>query len=216
MKKTFSIAIILLSMQLIAFSQQDTVSRFASTITVADLKKQLTIIASDEMEGRETGTEGQRKAAAYIESQFKSIGLQHAAALNGYQQMFPLYQDSMVRSELMVSGQQAVFGKDYYNQVNISESGKFKSKKIVFVGYGIDDAEYSDYNGIDVKGKIVVFFTGEPKQDGKYLVSKTTSYSEWSFPGTSKKIAAAAARGAVGAFIINPMVITFSPRTIET
>ncbi|MEO6546699.1 MAG: M28 family peptidase, partial [Ferruginibacter sp.] len=127
-----------------------------------------------------------------------------------------LYQDSMVRSELMVSGQQAVFGKDYYNHVNISESGKFNSKKIVFVGYGIDDAAYSDYNGIDVKGKIVVFFTGEPKQDGKYLVSKTTSYSEWSFPGTSKKIAAAAARGAAGAFIINPMVITFSPRTIET
>ena len=38
-----------------------------NAITASDLKKHLTIIASDEMEGRETGTEGQRKAAAYIE-----------------------------------------------------------------------------------------------------------------------------------------------------
>ena len=47
---------------------------FATTITEADLKKHLYIIAGEEMEGRETATEGQRKAAAYIEEQFKSLG----------------------------------------------------------------------------------------------------------------------------------------------
>ena len=39
---------------------------YAKTITTADLKKHLYILAAPDMEGRETGTEGQRKAAAYI------------------------------------------------------------------------------------------------------------------------------------------------------
>ena len=46
---------------------------YAATITEADLKKHLYIIAGKEMEGRETATEGQRKAAAYIENYFKSL-----------------------------------------------------------------------------------------------------------------------------------------------
>ena len=48
---------------------------FANAITPEDLKKYEYIIASKEMEGRETATEGQRKASVYIESQFKSFGL---------------------------------------------------------------------------------------------------------------------------------------------
>src|SRR5215210_293695 len=48
---------------------------FAETITTADLKKHLSIIAGTAMEGRETATPGQRKAAAYIENQFKQLRL---------------------------------------------------------------------------------------------------------------------------------------------
>jgi hypothetical protein len=40
------------------------------------------------MEGRETGKEGQRMAAAYIEDQFKNLGLKQVESLNGYQQPF--------------------------------------------------------------------------------------------------------------------------------
>ncbi|HVE60915.1 MAG TPA: hypothetical protein VNA26_03800, partial [Chitinophagaceae bacterium] len=49
---------------------------YAKTITAADLKKHLYIVASAEMQGREAATEGERKAAAYIENEFKRIGLQ--------------------------------------------------------------------------------------------------------------------------------------------
>ena len=48
---------------------------FAKTITSSDLKKHLSIIASDEYEGRETGTPGNEKAADYIAKHFKSLGL---------------------------------------------------------------------------------------------------------------------------------------------
>src|SRR5450432_2231664 len=75
------------------FSQTDPALKYAETITQEGLKKQLTIVASADMEGRETGTEGQRKAAAYIESQFKETGLLHAPSLKGFQQNYPLIKD---------------------------------------------------------------------------------------------------------------------------
>ncbi|MEO7044162.1 MAG: M28 family peptidase, partial [Ferruginibacter sp.] len=79
----------------------------------------------------------------------------------------------------------------------------------------IDDANYNDYANLNVKGKVVVFFLGEPKKEGKYFLNSTGRYSEWTFPGISKKLAAAAARGAVGALVINPAQSTFSQRSID-
>ena len=200
----------------LSFAQTTDGSKYASVITGADLKKHLTIIASDEMEGRETGTEGQRRAAAYIESQFKAIGLKSASALKGYQQLYPLYQDSLQTTEFSFDGKSAVFGTDFITPLNVNETGKFKGKKIIFIGYGIDDPKYSDYyEGLDVKGKVVVFFLGEPKKDGKYIISGTTRGSEWSFPGLSKKLAVAAEKGAVGAIFINPSQETFNQRSVD-
>ena len=214
MKKIFLFLNLLFCINIV-FAQTGDASKYAAYITGAELKRQLTIIASDEMEGRETGTVGQRKAADYIESQFKNIGLKPASALNGYQQLYPLYQDSLQTAELTVDGITAEFGKDFIAPLNTNETGKFKGKKLVFVGYGIDDPKYSDYEGLDVKGKIVVFFLGEPKKDGKYFIGTGTRGSEWTFPGTSKKLAAAALKGAIGALVINPSQEVFNTRAVE-
>ena len=143
MKNLLSFILVLMSTPFIGFTQSNNAAKYAATITTKDLKKHLTIIASDEMEGRETGTLGQRKAAAYIEKQFKLLGLKAAPALKNYQQMYPLYQDSLVKSELTIDGKTIEFGKDYYCQANISETGTFTSNKIILVGYGIDDKNYS-------------------------------------------------------------------------
>lgn len=215
MKKTFFVLGFSLS-AMILFAQADNASKYAAMITPEGLKKNLTVIAGDEMEGRETGTEGQRKAAAYIESQFKAIGLKPADALKGYQQLYPLFQDSLQKAELVVGGNTALFGKDFITPLNTNETGSFKGKKIIFVGYGIDDEKYNDYKGLDVKGKVVVFFLGEPKADGKYLISGTARNSEWaSFTGTSKKLFVAAAKGAAGALLINPNQEIFSQRAVD-
>ncbi|MFC4263221.1 M28 family peptidase [Ferruginibacter yonginensis] len=213
MKQLLLLPMALLCMH--AFAQNDAALKYSNAITAADLKKHLTIIASDEFEGRETGTEGQRKAAAYIEAQFKAIGLKPIPALKGYQQYYPLYQDSLQNTTLNINGTAATFGTDFIIPMNTNESGKFKGKKIVFVGYGIDDAAYSDYTNINVKGKVVVFFLGEPKKDGKYIISGATRGSEWTFPGITKKLATAASKGAVGALVINANQETFNPRTVE-
>ncbi len=214
MKKIILSAALLLSFGL-SFSQTGNPAKYASLITGAELKKQLSIIASAEMEGRETGTEGQRKAAAYIESQFKALGLKPADALKGYQQLYPLYQDSLQKAELIVGGSKASYGKDFITPLNTNETGKFKGKQIVFAGYGIDDPKYSDYANLDVKGKVVIFFLGEPKKDGNYIITGSRRSGEWSYPGTSKKLAVAAGKGAIGALIINTSQETFYQRSVE-
>ncbi len=197
-------------------AQTNNAAKYAGVITGQNLKKHLTIIASDAFEGRETGTEGQRKAAIYIEEQFKTMGLKTVAALNGYQQFFPLYKDSLISTTLMFDTTHAVFGTDFISPMNTNETGDFIGKKIIFIGYGIDNEKYNDYTGLNVKGKIVIFFLGEPKDSfGNYIISGTKRGSEWTYPGISKKLSAAAAKGAVGALVINPQQSTFNQRAVE-
>jgi len=215
MKKIISI-ICLMAVINVCFAQANDQERYANHITSDNLAKHLNIIASAEMEGRETGTEGQRKAAAYIESQFKAMGLKPIPALKGYQQFYPLYQDSLIKAELEIGNKDAVSGTDFNTPLTNNESGKFKSKEIVVAGYGIDDEKYSDYTDLNVKGKTVIIFLGEPKKDGKYFLNANNRFSEWTFPGISKKLAAAAAKGAVAVLIINPRQETFNERAIAS
>jgi hypothetical protein len=213
MKILFIISLFFISTCVVA--QTGEASKYAAGITIQELQKHLSILASDEMEGRETGTAGQRKAAAYIESIFKSTGLVSAASLKGYQQYYPLYKDSMI-SKLMIGKKTAVYGTDYISQINLNENGKFSSKKIVFAGYGIEDNNYNDYASLDVMGKVVAIFLGEPKKDGKYLVNGSSNRgSEWSFPGLSKKLELAAKKGAIAVLLINASQSSFTQRIAD-
>ena len=65
--------ILLLFIPSILFSQENV--RFSETITIVDLEKHLTILASDSLEGRETGKKGQKMAADYIMNHFINIGV---------------------------------------------------------------------------------------------------------------------------------------------
>jgi hypothetical protein len=200
-----------------SFAQQDKIAiKYAATITQEDLRKHLTIVAGEEMEGRETGTEGQRKAATYIESQFKQIGLKAPATLNGYQQLFPLFSDSMTESLVQIGDKKLVYGTDYYIQANKNSNKNFTAKEIVFVGYGISEKNYDDYANKDVKGKIVVLFTGEPKINDKYIVTDSKNYSMYTYPGIPNKIEVAVSKGAIGIIIINQNNKTLSSNTVTS
>src|SRR5215510_13905274 len=111
MKKLLSIILLLPAVVAIAQKKTDQ-STFAKTISPDDLKKHLFIVASKEMEGRETATPGQKKAAAYIESQFKSLGL--TPGNNGsYQMTYPVYQDSLTGASIEVNGKTFELDKDF-------------------------------------------------------------------------------------------------------
>lgn len=214
MKQLILLAAIVLPSAIIA--QQSAASQYAATITTTDLQKHLTIVAGADMQGRETGTEGQRKAATYIETQFKALGLQPPAGLNGsYQQLYPLYRDSLTNATITIADSALRFGEQFSVPVTNNSTQTISAKQIVFVGYGISDKLYDDYAGKNVKGKIVLFFLGEPRQDGKYFISGSTQSSKWTFPGIAYKLQLAKEKGAVGAFIISPFSPFINSKLVE-
>lgn len=135
--------------------------KFAQTITVADLKAHLSVIAGPEMEGRETATEGQRKAAAYIENHFKSIGLKPGNGA-GYQQFFPVYRDSILGASLSFNGKNYVHNRDF----SVSSSNypaKMDFGEIVYINF--DDSLWKE-SKVAIAGKPVMFFAKGLSQSG--------------------------------------------------
>ena len=82
--------IILLCLPFIGFGQDNI--RFSNTINIQDLKKHLEVLASDSLEGRETGKRGQKMAAEYIMNHFKNIGIPPYKG-NKYYQKFKVKSD---------------------------------------------------------------------------------------------------------------------------
>jgi hypothetical protein len=197
-----------------AIAQTDIAAKYGNMITGAELKKHLTIIAGDEFEGRETGTEGQRKAATYIEKQFETFGLSKPKGLKTYQQLYPLYADSVMQAAITINGKVAEQGKDFIIPLT-NNNTKFKNKPFVFIGYGIDDEKYSDYKNVNVKGKVVILFLSEPKKDGSFFLGTNGKQSKWTYPGLENKLAAATARGATAVLVVNPNMEVFSKRFLE-
>jgi hypothetical protein len=128
---------------------------FAATITQEDLKKHLYIVAGAEMQGRETASEGQRKAAAYIENQFKALGLLPGNKDN-YQAGFPVYQDSMISSLIEVNGKRFDASRDFFINLSQANTSTILSSEVVFAGYGVSDSTRNDYKDVNVQGKIVL------------------------------------------------------------
>lgn len=184
------------------FSQTDSAWRYAEAITQSGLKKQLSVIASAEMEGRETGTEGQRKAAVYIAEQFKKIGLKSPKSLKDYQQFYPLVKDTLIPGLLKIGKRKYTFGTEYVVTPGTDESSEFNAKNIIFAGYGITDMNYDDYTDKDVKGKVVAIFAGEPQIADTFLVSGNVHSSVWGYSITRKAILAKQ-KGAIALLLLN-------------
>ena len=136
---------------------------FAKTITTEDLKKHLYIVASREMEGRETATPGQKKAAAYIENQFQSLGLTPGNK-GSYQMLYSVYQDSLVAASIDVNGKMFELDKDFALNVGQTNTSTYRFSEIVFVGNGLVDSMHDDYKGLDVRGKAVLMLAAQQQQ----------------------------------------------------
>lgn len=210
MKNFFFLFVTFLIPGVSAYSQTDDVAwKYAQSITEQDLKQVLTIIASDQMQGRETGTEGQRRAAIYISNEFKRTGLGTPAGLDGYQQKYLLYRDSLTSENVSFGPQTLTPLEDYALIAGNQLSYAINNNQIVFAGYGIDDNNYSDYKDRNVEGKIVVVLNGEPKSGDRYIISGTGSRSVWS-SGVHRKAAAATKNGAA-ALIFTDLTMTRLP-----
>lgn len=175
-KKT--LLLLLLPSLLFAQQKDTTAIRYSNIITASEMSKNLHVLASDEYEGRETGKKGQKMAAEYISNQFKSFGIPPYKD-NTYYQTYPLNLILPVPADVTINEKKFIGNKDYYNFPGLSEQ-TVTTASVLFLGYGIEEVNYNDYKGVDVKGKVIMILAGEPYDaDGKSIVTKTNKPSTW-------------------------------------
>ncbi|MEW5900418.1 MAG: M20/M25/M40 family metallo-hydrolase, partial [Acidobacteriota bacterium] len=153
-------------------------------------------LAADEFRGRRSGTPEYRRAAEYVAAKMKEYGLQPGGDSGTWFQEVPLkdwrYIEPPVRLEL-VSPVRRIYhaGRNRdFGPVSGTGSGTVKGN-LAFAGYGVvsEKMPWNDYEGVNVKGKIVLVLPDVP------AAMDSEEKKEWSL---DKKIQTAAERGAVG------------------
>ena len=170
---------------------------YAETITEGELKEHLYTYASDEFEGRETGQPGQKKAVAYLANEYKKMGIP-AAQTNG-----DYFQHVALELSKLPTGSVTINGTSYENGTDLLtfSAAEGDYTEIVYVGYGIEEENYSDFKDIDVTGKIILVKAGEPMNaDGTYIISGNSEKSVWSnmSEAVGKRFDVAKSKGAKG------------------
>ena len=182
------------------------------TISAKDSLAMLAYIASDLLEGRETGTRGFQSAAEYAASLFglaklKPIGdppprsFSMAQMLSGsqapekpventYFQEFPLVETTETSSALSLETRlggsiRTHTFRPVVDYQGLAALGDTLTGPVVFVGYGIGEKGFDEFKGVDVKGKIVLLIAGVPDFLSKEIKAK------YPMPGMSQAAAAA-------------------------
>lgn len=182
----------------------DLAQKYAETITIDDMKEDLTILASDALEGRDTGKRGQKMAAAYIRAHFEELGLKGPAeAGNGYYQNVNLITSKPGKIFLKVGGDLLTNLKDFLYYGDAQHTG-VKNTDVVFVGSG--SAE--EIESVDVKGKSALFINpsrrerrtvlNRLKEKGVYTAFAVRSLNDDEYYDFLKKYGNFFSRGSMG------------------
>ena len=174
---------------------------YAATITASDMRAHLSILASDAYEGRETGTDGNVKAAAYIRKQLEDRSIQGKGTKDGYYQPVAFTFTKWDELSLQVGDTTYRHLWDYLAFPDKNTSSSSRADEVLFMGYGIHDGRYSDYGKKKVNGKTIIIYDGEPMdEDGNFLISGSQETSLWS--DTQNKLVVAKRMGADMVYII--------------
>ena len=175
--------------------------RYVNEVTLDEkqLKVHLSILASDGFEGRETGEVGQRKAAAYLEAYYASLGFEGCND-GSYFQMVPMTNTQIRGGEVVVLEDTLMLAEEFllYPGLDVTE---LKDEKITFVGHGVQTDSWNDYKKYK-GGGVVVMRSGEPVDaDGKSLLTEDGEPSEWA-ESMSKKRELAQKMGAKAVVVV--------------
>ncbi len=173
----------------------------SSEITANEIKHHIYYLASDNLEGRFTGSNGADSAANYIKNYFQQFGLKSFNNRNYFQE-FPFIASIELtlnnKFEIISNGEdKTITLKDEY--IPLSFSGNIStSAQVAFLGYGISapNLNYDDYHGIDVRNKIILVMKYNP--DGGNPHSEFEKYSSYRY-----KAKIAKEKGAAGIIFVN-------------
>ncbi len=215
----FSSTLLLLASSTLCLAQSD------STELVQFYEQNVGYLASDQLAGRGTGTDGERMAAKHLVDFFKSNGLKPVG--NSYEQMFPVVTalkpaagnacDAKIRvlrpgmpPERAIQVPRSFKIGDDYTPLGLSSNGS-ASGGLAFVGFGISSPAdgYDDYEGIDVNGKILVILRGSPDHNdyhGPHNDARRDPHSPLnSHMALTTKVLTAREHGAAGIIFVTPM-----------
>jgi hypothetical protein len=152
-----------------AESMLSTLEQGLAVIDRDGIEAHLKYLADDALMGRMTGTPEYDEAAAYVVGHFEEIGLEPGGDDGWYQQVPMLARRINVDSAKFVFHQDDVEKAQRWKEDFVMSGDTVRSEteitaEVVFVGFGVHapDMNYSDYDGIDVEGKIVAAFGGAP------------------------------------------------------
>jgi Peptidase family M28/PA domain len=190
-----------------AFAQEVKISKeikqAMGRIDTNTIRSHIAFLADDKLKGRYPGTEGFQTAVDYVIDQYKKIGLQPGGDNNGFTQKL-IIRKSLVNNSLSVAilkdkkgnTDSLVFARDFVPVAHPLIEYVNTEGQLVFAGYGVEiPGGYSDYNGIDVKGKVVVVINGAPPG----LISTLTAH----FSNGGNKMTTAFTKGAIGVITVN-------------
>jgi Zn-dependent M28 family amino/carboxypeptidase len=179
-------------------------SRVAQAVDAHVLRAHLEFLADDALEGRRPGTRGGDLAAKYIAAQFERLGLEPAGDSGTYYHHVPII-TLTPQPTLKVTApatSELTYRKDYVLWSMRNDSMVTAKADLIFVGYGIVAPEYhwDDYQGIDVKDKIVVALVNDPglRDSTIFRGAILTYYGRWTY-----KIEEAQRHGAAGILLIH-------------
>ncbi len=179
------------------------------SITADDMKRHISILASDEFLGRAPSTEGEEKTINYLAEEFRRIGLEPAGDGSYFQEVSLVKSTADPGMKVDISGGKSRMSLKYRDDI-IGGSPQQKdfirldNSEIIFVGYGINSPEdnWNDYEGLDVKGKTVMVLINDPgyaTSDKSLFEGKAMTYfGRWTY-----KYEEAARQGAVAVIIIH-------------
>jgi hypothetical protein len=148
---------------------------FAAAIFASDVPSEgqrwwshIVFLADDKLEGRNTGSEGYRKAAVYVAGEYERAGLKPAGT-SGYFQPVKFQSREIVEEHSSVAlerdgkAEPLTLGEDAAISMRVDPAERIEAP-LVFVGYGltVPEENYDDLAGLDLHGKIVVYVSGGP------------------------------------------------------
>ena len=185
----------------------------AQSITADGLLQHIKDLSADSMEGRAPASPGEQKAIAYMQSQFKALGLQPGNPDGSYLQNVDLIGYTSHPVARLTAGGKTIaltYPDDYIaNSRHNRPETKIDNSDIVFVGYGVVAPEYGwdDYKGTDVKGKTILMLVNDPPvrvandtalDSTMFKGRAMTYYGRWTY-----KYEIATDKGAAAAIIVH-------------
>lgn len=179
-----------------------------NTIQADSYVAHIRTLSSDEFQGRKPFTVGDTLTVAYIEAQFKALGLEPGNG-DSYFQEVPMAEitSSPITKDWTLTGKNGAMKINHLDDFvigskRLTDQIQVEETELVFAGFGVVAPEYdwNDYEGLDAKGKTVVVMVNDPGFYDKELFKGDTMtyYGRWTY-----KFEEAARQGATGVLIIH-------------